>query len=122
MDLTELFEMKFLLLVAFSIVLPPAIYGIMLAKKVISRPTVLFFGVLLIVIAGADVVLINLLSVSARHTLSTLDDKFFASQLKVALYLLPAVFAGIGINVVSHILISHLVRAENKYDQVHPRS
>jgi hypothetical protein len=120
MDLTELFEVKFLLLVLFSVVLPPAIYGLLLVKKAISRPTVLFLGVLLIVLAGADIALINILSVSAKHTLSIIDDKFFASQLKVALYLLPALFAGIGINVVSHILISHLVSAEKKFAQEHP--
>lgn len=122
MDLTDLFEVKFILLVLGSVVLPPAIYGILLLKKTISRPMVLFFGVALIILAGTDIALINLLLESAKQTLSILDARFFASQLKVALYLLPALFAGIGINVVSHIVISHLVGAEKKFAQEHPRS
>jgi hypothetical protein len=120
MDLTDLFEVKFLLLVVCSVVLPPAIYSILLLKKAISRSTVLFFGIALIVLAGTDVALINILLASAKHTLSILDARFFASQLKIALYLLPALFAGIGINVVSHILVSHLVSAEKKFAQEHP--
>jgi len=122
MDLTDLFEVKFILLVLGSVVLPPAIYGILLLKKTISRPMVLFFGVALIILAGTDIALINLLLESAKQTLSIIDARFFASQLKVALYLLPALFAGIGINVVSHIVISHLVGAEKKFAQEHPRS
>ncbi len=122
MGLTELFEIKFILLVLGSVVLPPAIYGILLLKKAISRPMVLFFGVALIVLAGADIALINLLLESAKHTLSILDARYFASQLKIALYLLPALFAGIGINVVSHIVISHLVGAEKEFAQEHSRS
>jgi len=120
MDLTDLFEIKFILLVVCSVVLPPAIYSILLLKKAISRSTVLFFGIALIVLAGTDVALINILLASAKHTLSILDARFFASQLKIALYLLPALFAGIGINVVSHILVSHLVSAERKFAQEHP--
>ncbi|MHB1250434.1 MAG: hypothetical protein ACYCZL_13715 [Polaromonas sp.] len=122
MELTELFEVKFILLVLGSVVLPPAIYGILLLKKAISRPMVLFFGVALIALAGTDIALINLLLESAKQTLSILDARYFASQLKIALYLLPALFAGIGINVVSHIVISHLVGAEKKFAQEHPRS
>jgi hypothetical protein len=38
----------------------------------------------------------------------------------MVLYLLPALFAGIGINVVSHILVSHRVGAEKKFAQEHP--
>ena len=120
MDLTELFEVKFILLVVCSGVLPPAIYSILLLKKAISRSTVLFFGIALIILAGTDIALINILLASAKHTLSILDARFFASQLKIALYLLPALFAGIGINVVSHILVSHLVSAEKKFAQEHP--
>lgn len=122
MDLTDLFEVKFILLVLGSVVLPPAIYGILLLKKTISRSMVLFFGVALIILAGTDIALINLLLESAKQTLSIIDARFFASQLKVALYLLPALFAGIGINVVSHIVISHLVGAEKKFAQDHPCS
>ena len=35
----------------------------------------------------------------------------------LGLYLLPALFAGIGINLVSHVLIHHLVSAERRFDQ-----
>ena len=65
-------QIEFFLLVAFSIVVPAAIFWVMLAKRTIS------------------------------------------------LYLLPALFAGIGINLVSHVLIYHLASAEHRFDQNHP--
>lgn len=80
------------------------------------------FGVLLILLSGVDFVLLHYLQVLARHTSSLLDDELFGSALSVALYLLPVVFAGIGTNVVSHVLIQHLAEAEEKYDQKYPES
>ena len=75
------------------------------------------YGTLLITLAGANVYLLQRLTAQAGTTPSTLDDKLFASELSVALYLLPAVFAGIGVNLLSHALISHLTKAEQRYEQ-----
>ena len=53
----------------------------------------------------------------ARLSRSLFDDRIFASELSVAMYLLPVVFAGIGVNTISHVLVSHLVAAEKAFDQ-----
>jgi hypothetical protein len=110
-------ETEFYLLVIFSLLFPALIYGTMWLRRSISRRMVLFFGFLLIVLSGMDIYLLQILSKMARHTSSMLDDKIFSSELSVALYLLPALFAGTGINVVSHIMITHLIDAENRFDR-----
>jgi hypothetical protein len=119
---TVFLELRFWLLVATSIVLPFGIYGTLLAKKAISRITVLLFGVGLVLLAGVDVYLLQGLSGLARSTPSFADDSVFVSEVSLALYLLPAMFAGIGINMVSHVLIRHLVQAEAQFDGEHRRS
>jgi hypothetical protein len=58
----------------------------------------------------------------AKHTPSMLDAKIFSSEISIALYLMPALFAGTGINVVSHILITHLVEAESRFEKKHSKS
>lgn len=112
-------ELRFWALVAFSIVIPFGIYGTMLFKRAISRRIVLMFGFMLVAIAGIDVYLLQSLSELAKATPSLADDSIFVSELSIALYLLPAMFAGIGINVVSHVLIRHLVEAERQFDRDH---
>ena len=114
------FQARFVLLVVFSVVLPVAIYAFMLATRAISRRAVLLFGIALIALAGVDVVLLQGMATLARLSLSAVDDLLFNSEVSVALYLLPAVFAGIGTNVVSHILVRHLVDAERQFDKEHP--
>lgn len=111
------FKANFFLLVAFSLVFPIAIYIFLLKKNIISRWTILAYATLLIVLSGIDIVLLRALAAKARETASIVDDVIFSSELSVALYLLPAVFAGIGINLISHVLISHLAGAERKFDQ-----
>jgi hypothetical protein len=113
-------EIKFWLLVATSVVLPFGIYGVLLAKRAVSRVTVLLFGLGLVLLAGVDVYLLQGLSALAKHTPSLADDSVFVSEVSLALYLLPAMFAGIGINMVSHVLIRHLVQAEAQFDEEHP--
>lgn len=112
-------EVEFLMLIVFSLVLPVSIYGYMMWKRSISRKTVLLFGVILIVIAGVDIFLLRSLAALAKSSPSLVDDIFFRSELSVALYLMPAVFAGIGVNMMSHILIRHLTDAEREFDREH---
>ncbi len=112
--------MKFWLLIVCSMVLPFGIYGIILAKKVISRMTALLFGISLALLAGIDVFLLQSMATLAKATPSLVDDSIFVSELSVALYLFPVLFAGIGVNVVSHILISHLSLAERRFEREHP--
>ncbi len=109
-------EIRFWLLIIFSIILPFAIYGVLLLKRAISPMIVLLFGFLLVVIAGIDIYLLHSLSASISSSASA-DKAFLISEISLALYLLPALFAGVGINVVSHILVSHLVEAEERFKQ-----
>lgn len=44
------------------------------------------------------------------------EDLYFASEVALALYLLPMVLAGIGVNLVSHVLVHHLAEAERRFD------
>ena len=113
------FEAEFLLLVLFTLILPAGIYGYMMWKKMISRLTVLMFGILLIVISGVSIILLQRLNGIAKSSLSNIAEQLFSSEISLALYLLPALFAGIGVNIISHLLISHLEKAERKFDQDH---
>jgi hypothetical protein len=117
---TVFIEKEFILLVAFSLLLPAAIYRTMWLTRAISRQAVLLFGLALILLAGVDVFLLQSLASMAKLTPSEFDNKIFSSELSVALYLMPALLAGTGINVVSHILINHLVEAESRFDKKHP--
>ncbi len=110
-------EIDFAALVAFSVVFPIGLYVYMMWRKAISRATVLFFGCVLIVLSGVDIFLLQRLKSISIATASLLDDAFFSSEISVALYLLPAVFAGTGLNMISHILIRHLVEAERRFDR-----
>jgi glucan phosphoethanolaminetransferase (alkaline phosphatase superfamily) len=115
MNTTVFTEMRFWLLVLFSGVLPFAIYWILLVKRAVSRTTVLLLGLSLVAIAGVDVYLLQSLATQAKLTASVADDAIFASEVSIALYLLPAMFGGIGINVISHVLVSHLSEAETRF-------
>lgn len=100
----------------FSLIIPFGIYVALLLKRAISRTTILFFGILMIVLSGIDIYLLRQLANIAKSTLAVTDDVFFVSELSVALYLLPALFAGIGINMISHVLTRHLDDAEKCFN------
>lgn len=110
-----------MLLVAFSVVAPGAILWFMVARRAISRPAVLLLGLVLIAVAGLDIALLHMLAGKESTGGDTLGARMFASEVSVGLYLLPALFAGIGINLVSHVLIHRLTVAEERFDQNHPR-
>ena len=114
MSTTVFTEVRFWLLVVFSGVLPCAIYWMLLVKRAISRSTVLLLGLSLVAIAGVDVYLLQSLATQAKLTSSLADDAVFVSEVSIALYLLPAMFGGLGINIISHVLVSHLVEAETR--------
>ena len=119
MDDSVFIKAEFFAYVFFSFVLPISLYAYLMWKRAISRKTVFLFGVVLICIAGVSVALLQRLAESARLSPNLLDDRTFISELAMALYLLPALFAGIGINMISHLLTSHLAIAENRYDREH---
>jgi hypothetical protein len=120
MSTTTVFaELRFWLLVVFSVVVPFCIYGVMLLKRAISRATTLIFGFGLVLIAGIDVYLLQSLASAAKVTASLADDRMFLSELSIALYVLPLMFGGIGVNVVSNVLLRHLVEAQRRFDREH---
>jgi len=43
----------------------------------------------------------------------------FVSEVSFALYLFPLMFGGIGVNMVSHVLVNHLTAAENRFAKEH---
>lgn len=120
MAFTVFIELRFWLLVAFSLVAPVVIYGVLLAKRAVSPITVLFLGLVLLVIAGIDLYLLQSLASLAKASASLADDAIFLSELTIGLYLLPALFAGVGINIISHVLIRHLEQAERQFEKEHP--
>ena len=113
---SALYEVEFLLLVVSSLLLPLCIYALLLFKRSISQWTVLVLAVVLIALSGIDLILLQMLAAKARISTSTFDDRLFTTEIRIALYILPAVFASIGANLVSHVLIRHLNRAENQFE------
>ena len=113
-------ESAFWWLVVLSLALPVALYAALLVRRTVARGTVLVFGLLLVLIAGVDVYLLQVLASMARKTPSLADDALFVSEISAALYLLPALFGGIGVNLISHVLVRHLVGAERAFEREHP--
>ena len=122
MSSTVFVELRFWLLIALSFAAPVALYAFLSVRASISRGTVLALGVALIAISGVDVYLLQVLESLAKRTPSLIDDVFFASEISIALYIVPVCFVGVGINVVSHVLIEHLTQAEARYGAEHPES
>jgi hypothetical protein len=110
-------ETEFFALIAFSLILPAGIYVFLLRLTSISRLAVIGLAIVLVALAGIDVYLLQTLGDMAKATPNTIDDRLFTSGLSIALYLLPAVFAGLGVNLLSHVLIDHLHRAESRHDR-----
>lgn len=109
------FEAEVFALAVFSLVLPMSLYGYMMWRRALSRATVLLFGAALIGMAGVDVALLQRLSMRAKTSL--LHDAFFSSELSMAVYVLPVVLAGVGVNMISHILIRHLTESEKQFER-----
>jgi hypothetical protein len=108
-------EFEFWLLVVFSIVVPTVIIWLCLNIRKVSRNHVLAVGLLMVAIAGMDIYLLQALQRRSRETPSTADDVIFDSEITVGLYVLPALLAGIGVNVASHVIIQHLSDAQRQF-------
>ncbi|HQR52305.1 MAG TPA: hypothetical protein PLZ79_03480, partial [Burkholderiales bacterium] len=117
-------ESEFVLLVLFSIVIPAGIYAFLFRKVSISRWTVGAFATVLLAVAGVNVVLLQHLSQLAKPTGTTIYDKLFSGQVSLALYVFPLVFGGVAVNLLSHMLVSHLDEAEAAFEdkQAAPRA
>ena len=113
-------ELYFWLLVVCSAILPTSIYIALLFKRAVSRATILILGLTLVAIAGIDVFLLQRLEAMSKLSPSLLDDAVFNSEITIGFYLLPALFAGIGIDVISHVLVRHIDEAEKIFRREHP--
>ncbi|RZL67086.1 MAG: hypothetical protein EOP77_05930 [Variovorax sp.] len=113
-------QLDFWGMVAVSVLMPCAIYAALLATRSVSRTTVLLLGFVMVAIAGFDVYFLQRMATVARETPSLMDDAVFVSEVSFALYLFPLMFGGIGVNLISHILVSHLVGAEKRFSKEHP--
>ncbi|MGB8518367.1 MAG: hypothetical protein WCD45_10835 [Gallionella sp.] len=94
----------------------------MMWMKAISRVTVSILGCTLIAISGVDLYLLQRLANLSKNSPSLIDDGMFSSEISIALYLLPILFTGIGVNMISHVLMNHLNEAEQRYDRAHKAS
>lgn len=112
-----LFESKVVLLSVVSVILPAGIYTFLYRKIAISRWTVVSFALLLVALAGIDVAVLQSLTDIANRSDTLNRHRLLFSQLSLILYLLPAAFGGMGINLLSHVLINHLNEAERKFDR-----
>jgi len=112
MNDTVLLETRFWLLKSFSLILPTMVYARLLFVASIPRRAVLAFSLILVATAAVDVYLLQALAAEAKLSASLVDDWIFNSGVSLTLYLLPALFGGIGINVISHVRPSHLEQAE----------
>ncbi len=79
-----------------------------------------FFGFALVAMACLDVSLLQSVAALAKLTPSFAGDALFNSQLALVLYFLPVMFGGVGVNIVSHVLMLHLADAERHADAEHP--
>jgi len=119
MEQTVFVELQFWLLVLFSLIVPVAIVWTCLTARALSRLTVLAIGLSLVAMAGFDLYLLQVLSRMAKETPSTADDALFDSEITIGLYLLPALLAGVGVNVTSFVLIQHLTDAQQRFFRRH---
>jgi len=113
-DGTVFVQLRFWILVLVSAAIPASIFVTLFVRREFSKKTMLAFGLLLIALAALDIVLLHALKVDARRTASLADDLVFASELSIALYLLPAALGTFGINMVSHVLMHYLKQREER--------
>lgn len=113
------FHIEFWLLLLASLAVPLMIYFGLLWVRRISRHSILLFAVALLLLSTVDVLLLQHLAGIARATPSVFDDKVFASEFSLTLYLLPLLSAGIGINLISNVLTEHLHRVSRGSDDTH---
>ncbi len=115
-------EYEFWGLLACTIILPAGIILWLMWKRTFRRTTLSMVGILLVILSGLDAIFLQRLQTKAKATLDLLDDRIFVSEISIALYIIPLILAGIGVNLASHVLVEHLSiteldDAENTIDE-----
>ncbi|MGH8492302.1 MAG: hypothetical protein ACRERR_04260 [Moraxellaceae bacterium] len=101
-------RVEFWWLVLTSLALPLYIVVHLLRVRDISRWLLLAFSLFLLLLSGLDIILLKDVMALAQHSRTLLDDTVFLSEYSLALYLLPLLAAGLGINLLSHVITQHL--------------
>jgi hypothetical protein len=107
---SDFVEGEFFALVVLSLLIAALIYHAIWSRRAASRTQALILGFSLIILAGVDVFLLRVLTSLAKLSPSVFYDVVFDSELTLALYLLPTLFAGTGINIVSHLMVHTLAQ------------
>jgi hypothetical protein len=107
-------ELRFWVLILLSLAVPTGLYALLYKRRAISSGTTLLLGVTLVTVAAVDIGLLHSLASGAGSTATKLDD-VFASEMAIGLYLVPALFGGVGIDLISTVLRNHLQAAEHRY-------
>ncbi|MDM0005767.1 hypothetical protein QTI51_21090 [Variovorax sp. J22G73] len=115
---TGLVELRFWALIALSLAVPVGLYALLRKRRAISTRTTLLLGVTLVTVAAVDTGLLHSLASGAAQTVTKLDD-VFASEMAIGLYLVPALFGGVGIDLISTVLRNHLQAAEHRHRSGH---
>jgi EamA domain-containing membrane protein RarD len=115
---TGLVELRFWALIALSLAVPVGLYALLRRRRAISTRTTLLLGVTLVTVAAVDTGLLHSLASGAAQTVTKLDD-VFASEMAIGLYLVPALFGGVGIDLISTVLRNHLQAAEHRHRSGH---
>jgi hypothetical protein len=105
---TILVKAEFWALVATSLALPVAIIWHLVRAVRILRRVLIGYSILLMVVSGLDVILIKAIALLARQTSDLADDKVFLSEYSLALYLLPLITVGVGVNLLTYTITRHL--------------
>jgi hypothetical protein len=116
LNVTVFTEVRFWALVLCSLVLPITIFVTLFVRREFSKVTILGFGLLLILLAGVDIFLLRILATMAQATPSLADDAAFSSAISIALYIFPAAFGTIGLNMASHVLMHYLKTKEERFE------
>ncbi|MBM3128685.1 MAG: hypothetical protein FJ009_08695 [Chloroflexi bacterium] len=99
-------------MVIISFALPCIIFFRFIHKRKRRHAHILSFALLLILLAGADVLLLHQLEIIARETGSLMDDAIFVSGYLLALYILPLVLGTFGSDLLGHVIKAHIIIAE----------
>jgi len=101
-------RLEFWLLVLTSLALPLAMVIHLLRATLVSRWVLLGYACVLIALSGLDIILLKMVAELARASGSLVDNGVFLSEYSLALYLLPLISAGLGINLLSYVITQHL--------------
>ena len=103
MSCSVFIELRFWLLLLLSVVVSVGIYVALLLRQAVSSFTVLGLGLLLTAIAGLDVYLLQSVTHLATQAPAIADDAVYGSEVTMALYVLPVLVGGIGVDLLSHV-------------------